>query len=214
MIPLLAVDPVAVAAAAAGGAVVVVVICLCVLVSAAVWQTSRSVCLCICMAYIYIFDIEFDMRYLILSSNSFVWWLIRFHSERSAWRGGVEWVFLYNSWLFVYFVCVCECVYMCVFVCMGRDKSRDVERTRISRKRKREKIYKKTNLWIFLFTNVPLAERGWFGEFWGGIGWVVVGIEREREDWVGTQSERSKCRCRAGNSGAGGGGRDERDFFK
>lgn len=63
MIPLLAVDPVAVAAAVVGGAVVVGVICLCVLVFAADWQTSRSVCLCMYMAHIYknIFDIEFDI---------------------------------------------------------------------------------------------------------------------------------------------------------
>jgi len=88
---------------------------------------------------------------MFISIGSFVRCIIPQRAQRMkrAWRAFDFFVQFMRVFLFLLFICVC--------VCMGRDKSRDVERTQISKKRKR-KIYK--NLWIFLFTNVVYLQEG------------------------------------------------------
>lgn len=78
---------------------------------------------------------------------------------------------------------------------MGRDKSKDVERTRISRKRKREKnIQKKQTYGFFFFTNVSLAERE------GGS--VSLGWHRVSGWWLGSRERGWERRASAADADA------------
>lgn len=98
--------------------------------------------------------------------------------------------------LFIWCVCVCS---MCVRVCVGRDKSRDVERTRISKKTKtRKNIQKKRSMDFFLF-----FLQMFFGLKGDGLGCLIgVGVwDRERGILFGLEGngERSAAdACRAG----------------